>query len=318
MADCRWSSISNRWTRIAGVLASILGVGLPGGAYALSIASISPGSTTDTSASTSGSGPVELDSGVLAFPQGTFRARAYADDSTGILRVYGFADEIQNGAYDSVPQPVAGGGGASLTGMFTLVGAGSDPVAISTALDFDGSFSGTNAGNILSAQIIATQMVGAGMNLWSSSLSFQQFGSMPVQTIPMAMKSLPGDWDGSFAAGTPTVFSSAPDSLHGRVVVPLVLSPGDTFSLQVDLSASSGAHGDGCAPMTYCGYYNGTADGYSTGHLSFALPDGYSLVESTGAFSNVPTVPVPEPESYALMLAGVAMLVARLGGRRGV
>jgi hypothetical protein len=249
-----------------------------------------------------------LDSGTTVFPHGTFTAKAYADDATGVLRAYGYANEIQNGPVSTAPNPVIAEGAATVSGRLSLVGPGSGPVSVSVFMDFDGTFSGPSGGNSLGGQIVATQTSGGAVSSWTSALSFEQYGTGPLTPISIASKSLPGVFDTSFVAGTPVVVSTAPSALQGRVLVPLTLMPGQSFDLSVSLTARSGAHGDGCPFMSYCGSYDGTVDGYNTGQLSFALPASYLLVGAGGAFASVPTVPVPEPDAYALMLAGLGLL----------
>ena len=282
------------------VLAAWLGMCAGAAAHATSTVQISPASTTAPNAVKSGTGLIALDSGAVVFPHGSFTARASANDTSGVVR--SFASSMQTQGAVTV-NPTLAQGVSTLSGTVTLVGSGAALVPVTLSMDFDGSFSGSNAYNDLSGQVIGI----SGGSSWTSALDFLQFGpSTNVSTSSLASQTLPGSFDHSFAAGTPIVISSTAASLRGRVLLPLLLAPGQSLNLTVMLTARSGAfQSDG---VSFTGSFDGTADGFSTGQLRFTVPEGYSLAGTGGVFSGVPSA-VPEPGRSALMLMGLLAMV---------
>lgn len=283
-------------------LAFYLAFSATGPAQATSVVQIFPGSATQPSAVQSGVGLQALDSGAVAFAHGTFNARASADDSTGVLRSFASSTQTQGATQTN---PILAQGASSLSGMVTLVGPGAAPIPIIVSMDFGGNFTGSNAFNDLAGQIIGV----SGSSSWTSALDFLQFGSTnTILTSSLSSKSLPGDFDNFFLAGTPIITSTAAASLHGRVLMPIALTPGQSLTLTVSLIARSGAYqSDG---ISYSGTFDGIADGFSTGRMLFTLPAGYSFAGAGGVFAGVPVTVVPEPSIFILMLIGFAVLAA--------
>ncbi|MBO9686313.1 MAG: PEP-CTERM sorting domain-containing protein [Mitsuaria chitosanitabida] len=100
-------------------------------------------------------------------------------------------------------------------------------------------------------------------------------------------------------AGEVSLFYSAAAALAGGISVYSGLNGTGSLLGSFDFSANANA---GCADSTFC-HWDRIALGFAgTGH-SIAFSNGTSV-----AFDNVSLNAVPEPESYALMLAGLAAL----------
>lgn len=258
--------------------------------------------------------PFVSDDGVV------FVGKAQGDDGTGTVRVY---SEIDSRGVGGTPDLLIGSAIAMTTSNGTLVSsAGGGPVDVTFVFTFDGSFH-TYSGNVFH-QLAGTLTVGvpsatvAFTNVtYQSQLVFRTdlLDDTAVRTASTGNVSYfePGFVyvDEPYANATSTVISDAMDDLIGEIRLTVTMAPGQSFVLVNGLSTQvtpEPVHPETGLPFDYSQSW-GAVDGFNTGRLSIVLPEGYALEGNTGLLANaVVTPPVPEPATWGLMVAGLAVL----------
>lgn len=283
-------------------------------AHAYSIVTLDPAVAGDPGSmdSRDGSGLVIYDNGTLSFPTGIYSARGEADDINGILRVYAAATQTQEAIGT---EPFFAGVTTGVSGNLIFIGAGANPVPITFYMDFEGSFSGKNVYNNLTAGL----NIFIGNTSWSSGLQFIQNDPYGIETEGSGDKLTSYGSvisHSPFPQGNPNVISSDPTALHGQLVLPLMIIPGQVIELYAELSATSGAIPD--ENMNWSGTFDSVTDGFNTARLFFSLPAGYSLADELGGglFSGVPVAAIPEPYTYAMFLGGLGIIGTLVGRTR--
>ena len=276
--------------------------------------------TTVVTGPTFGSGPISEVSGPLSVSHGTFSGRAFADDKTGVMRVY--ASATQNRSLPTLTSPFSAKAYAGFFATATFDGPGEDPVEIFLGIDFAARFSGTNPGLNVFASIFAKPLTAE--SAWSSMLIFSRQADTQLAT-PIGMEI---DDPGSTlpfpeAEALAVIERQTLDLVAGRVVLPLTLRPGEQLALDTAFQATSSAFPDESG--SYAGLTDGTVDGFGTGKFFMVLPTGHSMNAPDGAlsevavFSSMPgfqVAVVPEPQAYALMLAGLGLVGFAAARRR--
>ncbi|WP_341930351.1 PEP-CTERM sorting domain-containing protein [Methyloversatilis discipulorum] len=250
----------------------------------------------------------------------TFVGKAQADDGTGTVRVY---SEIDSRGVSGFPDVMTGLTLGQTQSQATLIGTpGSDPVDVTFVFRFDGSFH-TYSGNVfhqlgasLTLSLPSTTVPFTQVN-YGSSLSFSSYllDDTVVNTTSKANVTYfePGFiWkDVPYAGATHTVISDSMEDLIGEVRLTVSMSAGQSFQLIANLHAQVNV--EPLIPIVGSQDYSqswGAVDGFNTGRLSILLPQGYTLEGNTGLLSAAVAPPVPEPATWGLMAAGLAVLAA--------
>lgn len=250
----------------------------------------------------------------------TFVGKAQADDGTGTVRVY---SEIDSRGVSGFPDVMTGLTLGQTQSQATLIGTpGSDPVDVTFVFRFDGSFH-TYSGNVfhqlgaaLTLSLPSTTVPFTQVN-YGSSLSFSSYllDDTVVNTTSKANVTYfePGFiWkDVPYAGATHTVISDSMEDLIGEVRLTVSMSAGQSFQLIANLHAQVNV--EPLIPIVGSQDYSqswGAVDGFNTGRLSILLPQGYTLEGNTGLLTAAVAPPVPEPATWGLMAAGLAVLGA--------
>ncbi len=199
------------------------------------------------------------------------------------------------------------------TGMFVfaaplLGGGGAAEVPITVQLSFDGAFhhlSGDPMMVLLGTMSAGTHRGG----MYGSSLTFWQAAGGPVRVERSSLNST-GE---AFAGAQPLVQSQTAEHLAGVARVSFMARPGDVVGFSGALLGSVTAAYDA---NQHWQPSSGTVDFLNTGRLSILLPQGYSLDSEAPLLRNVVQT-VPEPGSWALMGAGLALLLGLRRPKRG-
>ncbi len=196
----------------------------------------------------------------------------------------------------ALSQQVTGntGGFASLWGAtggtFTLHGSGASPVAVTAQMSVTGSL--TRADNRQYGK------VNIRMGDWSyaSSLDFSGYSDLNFRVGNEHGSSVGGFSFGQGVAGT--------SDMHQQLDYVMALLPGSSFNLGFRTETS---------------LLDSTSNGTSfavTSRYGFALPQGYYITGDNG-FDSRTLAAVPEPETYAMLLAGLGLMGA-VARRRSV
>lgn len=250
-----------------------------------------------------------------------FVGKAQGDDGTGTVRVY---SEIDSRGVGGVPDLLIGSAVATTTSNGVLVSsAGGGPVDVTFVLTFDGSFH-TYSGNVFH-QLVGTLTVGvpsatvAFTNVtYQSQLTFRTdlLDDTAVRTESKANVTYfePGFVyvDEPYANASQTVISDGMDDLIGEIRLTVTMAPGQSFVLVNGLSTQVTPEPilPSTGPFDYSQSW-GAVDGFNTGRLSILLPEGYALEGNTGLLASaVVAPPVPEPATWGMLAAGLALTCA--------
>ena len=240
--------------------------------------------------------------------------------STGVMSGTGIADTVIgnygtaysqfNAATDSTAQLAVfafdgEGSGAGARGMFTTAGTvisatgavGANPTAATNSI-LNGLTSNTNLANWYSALSLAgthnTDANGANFSTNGQTAFFYNAPNMErVAQTSANMFDVSGAYQGSYAAGTTTL-------------------AGKETALPFYLMASSSLTNTARANLTALGY-DGNGSGAIQGDINGALPMGgteYGVWTLQGDNLTFSVSAVPEPESYAMLLAGLGLMGA--------
>lgn len=251
----------------------------------------------------------------------TFVGKAQGDDATGTVRVF---SEIDSRGVGGVPDLLIGSAFAQNTSSGVLVGSpGSGPVDVTFVFTFDGSFH-TYSGNVFH-QLIGTLTLGVPSSTvaftnvnYQSQLVFRTdlLDDTAVRTESKGNVTYfePGFVyvDEPYAGATSSVINDDMDDLIGEIRLTVTMDPGQSFVLVNNLSTQvtpEPIHPEAGPPFDYSQSW-GAVDGFNTGRLSILLPQGYTLEGNTGLLTAAVAPPVPEPATWGLMAAGLAVLGA--------
>ncbi len=271
-------------------------------------------------------------SDVPLFFGGTYSGSAAIDPLSGVLRtstsissaipppLFPPCDpEIEEECPDT---PSFGSTTAVFRTSMLLSGSGGAPVPVIATMDFDASVSG----DAPSALYVSAS--GVAHDPWSPDSGLDQpagyrdyvmsaiaFGfeggqSASGQELIQQKTFFQKGYAGNFLAAEPIVTSANADNLLARLIVPLTVMPGQEIQLGFAISA-------GFPILTAGGpAVSGIIDATNTARIGFILPDGYSLLSTSGALAEVPGVAaVPAPPALLLLSTALGALLVRVRGR---
>lgn len=252
----------------------------------------------------------------------TVVSKAQASDDSGVIRVYSAIDTRGVGGIPDLMLATANG--QTLSQGTVVAAPGSDPlIDVTFVFTFDGAFH-TWGGNVfhqlgasLTLSLPSTTVPFTQVN-YGSSLTFSSYllDDTVVNTTSKANVTYfePGFIyrDVAYAGATHAVISDDMDNLIGEIRLTVSMAAGQSFSLISSMHTQ--VNTEPLIPIVGAQNYSqswGAADGFNTGRLSILLPEGYALQGDTGLLTaTVVAPPVPEPATWGLMAAGLAVLGA--------
>ena len=229
-------------------------------------------------ASVASSGTERINSGQLSWISG-----AHADLRRGAVGVAAQADRTATG-YPGLPGIYAR---AELNEVLTFHGSRAGIVGFSAGVT--GSFNSVSGSRFEANSFLFAGGLSAGLDFeWTNNLT------SPGVSV--------------FASPGTTGIGTNPASLHGTMHLLRLMQPGETISLQLNMLLKVGATDNDLAIANF---------GH-TAQLAIALPEGMSFTSASGDFmADAPLPAVPEPDTWALLLAGGVVLGLRLRRRPG-
>ena len=218
------------------------------------------------------------------------QAFASADLTTGTLRGSSFGGLT---ADISFPPLILASSTSILTDTITLHGAGTS-VLVDMTMDVDGFF--TLIGNI-------------GASSATASASFTLGGDGANLSLTRAFNSGIGldVLNGSVGGSAGTFLDKTLNSAQAHLVYEALLPLNTPLNLESFLTTTVSPFGPTIG-----------ADFSNTAQLALALPDGYTFTSASGHFLSPAVSPVPEPDTLALLLAGMATIGAVSRRRLGL
>lgn len=237
------------------------------------------------------------------------------DTDNGIIKGYAEFEMANDGTYnidDTIGSSVFG----ALSSPVTFIGA-SAPFTVTAELRFNGSFTAldgmptfTLAGNITASTFTAipfTQSIYQSQAVFLMSKATTLYEPVVVLTS-QATENIGGDEtvDPAYAGATQEVVSDSADSLEAIVRLSFEVDPTQSYVISSHLlglaTAEPGATPAGSTVDLLASA--GVVDFSHTGVLSLYVPQGVT-VTGDALLQNIVVTAVPEPATYALMLAGV-------------
>lgn len=250
---------------------------------------------------------VDADRGVI---------KGYAEFELPGSGTFNTADTIGSSVFGSVSSPVTFSGATA-------------PFTVTAELRFDGSFTALDglptlslAGNITASTFTAIPFT---QSIYQSQLAFIMSKATatyePVAVLTsLATEDIGGveTVDPAYAGATQVVVSDAASSLEGIVRLSIEVDPAQSYIFSSNLlglvTAEPGSFSSGSSAELLASA--GVVDFSHTGEFTLYVPQGIT-VSGDSLMQNVVVTAVPEPASYALMLAGLLTVGIARYRRRG-